>query len=127
MRYIVDSAKPVSQLLADVQAAVAAHKFGVLHTLDLRQTLLNKGQELANACYILDVCNPAQASKVLNQDMGMNVALPCRLSVYEEGGVSKIAMIRPAAMLGALSDAADLAAVAKEVEATLLAIIDDAK
>ena len=127
MRYTVSSEKPVEQLLTDLQAAVAAHHFGVLNVHDLQQTLKKKGQDLPQACYILDVCNPQQAIKVLNQDMGMNVALPCRISVYEDGGGSKIGMIKPAAMLGVLSDSADLGAVAEEVEATMLAIIEDAR
>ncbi len=127
MRYTVASDKPVEQLLDDLQVAVSAHNFGVLNVHDLRQTLKNKGHDLPQACYILDVCNPQQAIKVLNQDMGMNVALPCRISVYEDGTHSKIAMIKPGAMLSALSDSAELAAVAREVEATMLAIIDDAK
>jgi uncharacterized protein (DUF302 family) len=127
MRYTVASDKPVAQLLEDLKEAVSAHEFGVLNVHDLRQTLKNKGHDLSRACYILDVCNPQQAIKVLNEDMGMNVALPCRISVYEDGAGSKIGMIKPAAMLSALSDSADLAAVAGEVEATMLAIIDDAK
>lgn len=127
MRYVVSSEKPIEQLLGDLQAAVAAHGFGVLNVLDLQQTLHKKGYDLSRACYILDVCNPQQALKVLNQDMDMSVALPCRISIYEAAGTSKIAMIKPAAMLGALSDSAELTAVADEVEATMLAIIDAAK
>lgn len=127
MRYIVASGKPVEQLLADLQAAVVAHNFGVLNVQDLQQTLKSKGHDLSRACYILDVCNPQQAIKVLNEDMSMNVALPCRISVYEDAEGSKIATIKPAAMLGALSDSAELEVVAREVEATMMAIIDEAK
>jgi len=127
MRYIVESGKSIDVAVADLQTAVAEHKFGVLNILDLQRTLKSKGQDLAHSCFILDVCNPVQAVKVLNEDMSMNIALPCRVSVYEEGGTTKIAMVKPMAMLTALSDSEVLAAVAEEVEATLIDIIDAAK
>lgn len=126
MRFIVDTNKPVDSALADLKTAVAEHQFGVLNVLDLQQTLKNKGHDLAQACYILDVCNPSQAVKVLNDDMGMNVALPCRISVYQQDGVTKIAMVKPAAMLSALSDSEALAVIADQVEASLVAIIQAA-
>lgn len=126
MRFIVDTNKPVDSALADLKTAVAEHQFGVLNVLDLQQTLKSKGHDLAQACYILDVCNPSQAVKVLNDDMGMNVALPCRISVYQQDGVTKIAMVKPAAMLSALSDSEALAVIADQVEASLVAIIQAA-
>jgi uncharacterized protein (DUF302 family) len=127
MRYIVESDKSVEVAVADLQTAVAEHEFGVLNVLNLQQTLKSKGQDLSQSCYILDVCNPVQAVKVLNEDMSMNVALPCRVSVYEQQGATKIAMVKPMTMLTALSDSDVLKAVAEEVEATLIDIIDAAK
>lgn len=126
MRYILDSDKPVEQLLEDTQKAVKDNNFGVLNVQDLQATLKSKGFDLDSPCYILDVCNPAQAVKVLNEDMGMNVALPCRISVYAEGGRSRLAMIRPTDLLAGLSDSQSLAAVAGEVEETLLRIMKQA-
>jgi uncharacterized protein (DUF302 family) len=127
MRYVVDSDKSVKQLLEDVQQAVKANNFGVLNVQDLQATLKNKGFDLANPCYILDVCNPQQAVNVLNEDMGLNVALPCRLTVYVEDGKSRLAMIKPTALLAALSDSATLARVAEEVEQTLLRVMEQAR
>jgi uncharacterized protein (DUF302 family) len=64
---------------------------------------------------------------VLSQDFSLNVALPCRISVYEEGGRVMIGMVRPAAMLRMLSNRRELKAIAEEVEATMIKIIDAAK
>ena len=127
MRYVVDSDKPVKQFLEDTQQAVKANNFGVLNVQDLQATLKSKGFDLANPCYILDVCNPQQAVNVLNEDMGMNVALPCRLTVYSEDGKTRLAMIKPTALLAALSDSDKLARVAAEVEETLLRIMEQAR
>jgi uncharacterized protein (DUF302 family) len=58
--------------------------------------------------------------------MGMNIALPCRISVYEEGGKTKIATALPSKLLPALSDSPALAAVAADVEAKMKAMMHDA-
>ena len=127
MRFIESSEKSVAQVLADLQESVKANAFGVLNIHDLKATLKNKGYDLPGACYVLDVCNPAQAIHVLSQDIGMNVALPCRVSVYEDQGRTRIAMIKPTAMLSALSDSEELKTVARDVEAVLIKIIREAK
>jgi len=127
MRYAVESEKSVAEVLAALQEAVARHKFGVLHIYDLQETLKNKGFDLPHACHILEVCNPGQAMKVLSADMGMNIALPCRVSVYEDGGKTIIAMARPTALLAALSEAPALKEVADEVEAAMIAMMNEAR
>ncbi len=45
----------------------------------------------------------------MSADMRLNMALPCRISVFTEKGVTKIGMIKPGQMLAALSSDADLA------------------
>lgn len=127
MRYIETSEKTVDQVMTDLQERIKANAFGVLNIHDLKATLKKKGFDLKNTCYVLDVCNPKQANHVLNEDIGMNVALPCRMSVYEDGGKTKIAMIKPTAMLHALSDSQELKKVAEEVEAVLIKVIQEAK
>jgi uncharacterized protein (DUF302 family) len=123
----VDSDKTVDQAASDLEAAVLEHGFGVLHTYDLKQTLAKKGVELPQECRILEVCNPRQAARVLGEDMGMNVALPCRISVYQDGGKTRIGMVRPTSLLAGLSDAPGLAGVAEEVEQATIRMIDQAR
>jgi uncharacterized protein (DUF302 family) len=77
-------------------------------------------------CRVLEVCNPKQASEVLQRDMGVNLALPCRISVYEEGGTTRIGTLRPTALLGLVSQAAGLRAIADEVERAVVAMIEEA-
>lgn len=79
MRYTVDSSKNVNDALEDLQQAVKREGFGVLHIYDLQETLRSKGHDLPESCYILEICQPQQAVKVLSEDMGMNIALPCRV------------------------------------------------
>jgi uncharacterized protein (DUF302 family) len=125
MLHIVESRKPLDRVVKDLEAAVARHKFGVLGTHDLKAKMAEKGVEFAPACRIFEVCNPHQAKKVLEANLEISTALPCRISVYEEGGVTKLATIKPSAMID-LYGTPGLQAVAKEVEATLVAIMAEA-
>lgn len=127
MKYVVDSDKSVGQAVLDVEAAAKDHQFGVLHIHNLQQTMKNKGVDFPNECQILEICNPHKAKAVLTADMSLNMALPCRISVYSENGQTKIGMIKPKAMLAVLSDSRELLAVAQEVEEATIAIIDQAK
>ena len=127
MYYIVDTSKSVEQASEDLASAVARHGFGVLHVHDLGTTLRSKGIEFQEECKVFEVCNPTQASKVLATDMRLNMALPCRISVYTEKGKTKIGFIKPVPMLSALSDDAALATVANDVEEKVLAMVNEAK
>jgi uncharacterized protein (DUF302 family) len=59
--------------------------------------------------------------------MRLNMALPCRISVFTEHGKTRIGMIRPAQLLAPLSQDPALAKVATEVEEATIRIIDAAK
>lgn len=127
MYYIVDTNKSFEQAVTDLDTAVKNNKFGVLHVHDIGATLRGKGFEFAEQCKVFEVCNPGQASKVLAVDMRLNMALPCRISVYTEKGKTRIGMIEPAKMLSMLSSDATLSAIAKEVEASIIKMMDEAK
>ncbi len=127
MYHIVESSKTFEQAAADLEAAVKRNGFGVLHIHDLGNTLRGKGVAFAEQCKVFEVCNPGQAGKVLAADMRLNMALPCRISVYTEHGKTRIGMIRPVPMLAALSQDATLVQVAQEVETRTRQMMDEAK
>jgi len=78
--------KTVSEAAAALQAAVQANHFGVMQVHNLKETMAKKGVEFARECLIFEVCQPQQAKKVLDENMSVSTALPCRISIYEEGG-----------------------------------------
>ena len=125
MRYDVITSKPAAQAAEDIQSVAKRYSFGTLHVYNLKETLTSKGFPQSKECFILEVCSPAHANKVLGLDFRMNVALPCRISVYENEGQTWIGMIRPKAMLIMLSDMPELAEIAEEVETTMVKIIDE--
>ena len=117
--------KPVSDTAAALEAAVQAHHFGVMQVHNLKETMVKKGVEFAIECLIFEVCQPQQAKKVLEQNMSVSTALPCRISIYEEGGQTILATLKPTTLL-AMFNTPQLAQVAQEVEATIIAIMEDA-
>lgn len=127
MYYIVSTSKPFDQAATDLEAAVLRHGFGVLHIHDLGATLRGKGIAFGEECKVFEVCNPGQAARVLSLDMRLNMALPCRISVFTEKGITKIGLIRPSPMLSALSQDATLVQIAKEVEERTIQMVDEAK
>lgn len=127
MKYIVTTKKTIEQAATDLEKAVTQNKFGVLHIHDLKATMKKKGIDFPNECRIFEVCNPQKANAVLTNDMSLNMALPCRISVWEENGQVKIGTLKPTKLLSALSDSEDLMSIANEVEKTIEMIIDEAK
>ncbi len=127
MYYIVETSKSFKQASTDLESAVTRHSFGVLHVHDLGTTLRSKGIAFEEECKVFEVCNPGQAAKVLSADMRLNMALPCRISVFTEKGKTKIGLIKPVQMLATLSQDAAIVQVAKEVEKKTIQMIDETK
>ena len=117
--------KTVSEAAAALQAAVQANHFGVMQVHNLKETMVKKGVEFAHECLIFEVCQPQQAKKVLEQNMSVSTALPCRISLYEEGGKTILATLKPTTLL-ALFNTPQLEAVAQEVEDTMIKIMTEA-
>jgi uncharacterized protein (DUF302 family) len=125
MVYVKEAQGTVEATGKRLEEAVKAHKFGVIGVIDLKGKMAEKGVEFRNACKIYEVCNPVRASQVLEQDMSIATALPCRIAVYEEKGRVKIATLLPTETL-ALFSVPDLAPVAQEIESEIKAMIDEA-
>ena len=117
--------KTVSDAAAALQAAVQANHFGVMQMHNLKETMAKKGVEFAHECLIFEVCQPQQAKKVLDENMSVSTALPCRISIYEEGGKTVLATLKPTTLL-AMFNSPQLEGVAQEVENTIVTIMKEA-
>ena len=117
--------KTVGDTAVALQAAVQANHFGVMQVHNLKETMEKKGVEFAHECLIFEVCQPQQAKKVLEQNMSVSTALPCRISIYEEGGKTILAALKPTTLL-AMFNVPKLEDVAQEVEDTMVKIMNEA-
>lgn len=100
------------------------HQFGVLGMHNLKEKMQSKGVAFDRECRVFEVCNPQQAKTVLSESIEVSTALPCRISVYQEGGDTVLASLKPTALLG-LFDASGARSVAESVEATTIAIMEE--
>jgi uncharacterized protein (DUF302 family) len=118
------TALPLETVCQRLVEVAPRHKFGVLATHNLREKMESKGVPFSRECRVIEVCNPRQAQEVLNQEIQISTALPCRISVYEEGGRTILATIKPTALL-TMFGVPGAAAAAQEVETVMLRIMDE--
>ena len=117
--------KTVSAAADALQAAVKGNHFGVMQVHNLQETMVKKGVEFAHECLIFEVCQPQQAKKVLDENMSVCTALPCRISIYEEGGKTVLETLKPTTLM-AMFNTPQLEGVAQEVEDTIVKIMTEA-
>jgi uncharacterized protein (DUF302 family) len=125
MLYTQEARGSVRDVVERLGRAIKGHQFGTLGQIDLKAKMADKGVPFDHECVILEVCNPKQAKKVLDQNMDVSTSLPCRISIYESGGKVIIATVKPTVLLGMYEGAGPLAAVAREVEDTIIGIINE--
>lgn len=116
-----DSLESVCQRLPEISQK---HKFGVLGMHNLKEKMQSKGVPFERECRVFEVCNPQQAQQVLQRAIEISTALPCRISVYEEGGRTVLATIKPTALL-TMFHVPEAAAIAREVEEAMTRIMEE--
>ena len=110
---------PYDTALQRASEALKQEGFGVLTTIDVKQTLEQKLGRDFRRYVILGACNPVLADRALQADLDIGLLLPCNVIVYErEAGASTVAAMAPLAAM-ALVGNPDVTAVAKEADAKL--------
>ena len=102
--YCVESKHDFETTCTELEAAVKRNKFGVLGTHKINEVLKNKGFELENnnKAHVYEVCNPSKAQQVLNTEMLMSLALPCRISVFTQNGKIFVAQMAPISLMSVM-------------------------
>jgi uncharacterized protein (DUF302 family) len=125
MIFTLSTAKSVPETASALRASVAANRFGVMHVHNLKETMASKGVGFDRECLVFEVCQPQQAKTVLEANMSVSTALPCRISIYEESGKTVLATLKPTLLL-AMFGLPQLEQVAREVETTIVKIMTEA-
>jgi uncharacterized protein (DUF302 family) len=92
--------------------------FGVLTTIDVKETLKKKLGVEFNKYVILGACNPPFAHKALLAEEQIGLLLPCNVIVYEKDGKTIVAAFDPMAMT-AMVESEALKSIAEEVNMKL--------
>lgn len=124
--YTVSTTKKIDEAIISLEKNLKEVKFGVLWTLDLQGKLQEKGVAYNQPYYILEVCNPQEAAKVLNINELAGYFLPCKITVYESEGTTKIGLAKPSLLVSMIDDN-ELKSIAEEIESTLINVLEKTK
>jgi uncharacterized protein (DUF302 family) len=116
---------PVSyeEAIEKATMALKTEGFGVLTTIDVKQTMKQKLDKDFRKYTILGACNPPIAYRALSTETEIGLLLPCNVIVYEtEPGHSVVAAVAPLATMGRVGNEA-LAPVGIEVDAKLRRVL----
>ena len=125
MLYKIRTSKKLQEVASALETAAQKYKFGVLAVHDLKAKMIEKGVEFERDCLVYEVCNPQQAKKVLEANPEISTALPCRISMYGDGGGVTLATLRPTSLIDLFATPA-LRTVAREVEDVILKMMEEA-
>jgi uncharacterized protein (DUF302 family) len=101
-------------------AALKAEGFGVLTSIDVKETLKKKLDADFRQYTILGACNPPLAQRALHAELEAGLLLPCNVIVYETGPTtSVVAAMAPLRRSPSSARIPGLAAVAREADERL--------
>lgn len=111
---------PYEEAVGRASDALKSQGFGVLTTIDVKQTLKHKLDRDFRKYVILGACNPPLADRALHAELEVGLLLPCNVIVYETGSSSSIVgAMAPLAALGIVGENPPLAEVAREADQRL--------
>lgn len=115
---------PYETAIEKVTATLKAEGFGVLTTIDVKETLKKKLDVDFRKYVILGACNPPFAYKTLQAELGIGLLLPCNVIVYEnDEGKSVVSTIDPIKMVSVVDNPA-LEEIAEQVAVKLRKAIE---
>ncbi len=109
---------PYEQAVEKVTAALKEEGFGILTTIDVKETLKKKLDVDFRKYIILGACNPPLAYQSLTVEQEIGLLLPCNVIVYEDNGQSVVAAADPVAMMSVVQNE-QLNAVAQQARTRL--------
>lgn len=98
-----------------VTAELKKEGFGVLTSIDVKDTLKKKIDVDFKKYMILGACNPPLAHKALTNEEELGLLLPCNVVVYEKDNATVVSVFNPMIMTK-IVDNENLIPVASEVK-----------
>jgi uncharacterized protein (DUF302 family) len=115
---------PFGEAVKRTTEALKEQGFGVLTTIDVKQTLKEKLNRSFRDYVILGACNPPLADRALHAELEIGLLLPCNVIVYEDApGRCVVAAMAPRAAMDIVGDNMELSDVASEADHRLRAAL----
>ena len=86
------------QTIEKVTAELKKEGFGVLTSIDVKETLKQKINVDFKKYTILGACNPPIAHRALLEEEDLGLLLPCNVIVYEKDGKTRVSIFDPMVM-----------------------------
>ena len=115
---------PYEQAIEKITEELKKEGFGILTTIDVKDTLKKKIGVDFNRYIILGACNPNFAYQALQAEENIGLLLPCNAIVYEKDGKTKVSLMNPEVM-SAVSDSEKLNSIANQVGIILRRVMDN--
>ena len=106
------------QAIEKVTEELKKEGFGVLTTIDVKDTLKKKLNVDFSKYMILGACNPPFAYESLQAEEEVGLLLPCNVIVYEKEGKTRVSVFDPMVM-DAVIDNPQIEPIAKKVKEKL--------
>jgi uncharacterized protein (DUF302 family) len=116
-------ALPYEQAIEKVTAELKKEGFGVLTTIDVKETLKQKINVDFKKYVILGACNPPIAHKALQEEEELGLLLPCNVIIYEKDNQTKVSIFDPLVMTKII-DNEKIKPVAEEVKQKLQRVLE---
>ncbi len=71
-------------LKALLKEAILKEGFSILSEYDFKKILSSKGMKCDGNAYVIDMCNPSNAERILASKISFGINLPCKIGVFEE-------------------------------------------
>lgn len=111
------------QAIEKVTEELKKEGFGVLTTIDVKETLKKKIDVDFKKYTILGACNPKLAHSALQVEEELGLLLPCNVIVYEKENKTVISVFDPNIMAH-IVDNSDMKTVAEEVKSKLQKVLE---
>jgi uncharacterized protein (DUF302 family) len=89
---------PYEKTIEKVTAELKKEGFGVLTSIDVKETLKQKINVDFKKYAILGACNPPLAHRALTEEEEIGLLLPCNVIVYEKDGKTRVSIFDPMVM-----------------------------
>jgi uncharacterized protein (DUF302 family) len=97
--------------------------FGVLTSIDVKDTLKKKIDVDFKKYTILGACNPPSAYKALQKEEELGLLLPCNVIVYEKGDNTVVSVFDPMVMTKII-DNENIRSIAEDVKARMERVLE---